>query len=463
MEFHLYTADCTGDPKNSGYPNCVKVVCEDDLRSAARLDHVCAEFAGFKRSVSGYIAANCSVMDCDNDHTEVPEEWITSEKLEEIFPDVTFAAVSSRNNMKPKGAKSARPRFHVYFPHKAIFSAEECAALKRRIYEKAPFFDGNALDAARFIFGNPAAEIFWNEGIFDIDDFLEAEEEAAFGDFDKKSELISEGSRNSTLNRFAGRVVKRYGVGEKSRDLFLKEAEKCDPPLPESELEVIWKSAEKFALKIAQDPDYIMPEVYGKTLEPEDFSDIGQALVSEYGGELVYTDATDYMRYDGIHWVESKQLAVGAAEEFLDLQLAEAEQRMTSAAKKLRDSGIADGMIGDTKKLKNNINDQNRGDILEYCSAAAYKAFVMKRRDMKYVQSALQAAKPMLLRQHRTKQQKSAAQNNRVKAVYSIAKFRSHGALNQAAKQGLSAKIRFAKANMKLRQHLTNQLQIGEK
>jgi len=33
------------------------------------------------------------------------------------------------------------------------------------------------------------------------------------------------------------------------------------------------------------------------------------------------------------------------------------------------------------------------------------------------------------LRQHRTKQQKSAAQNNRVKAVYSIAKFRSHGAL----------------------------------
>ena len=34
---------------------------------------------------------------------------------------------------------------------------------------------------------------------------------------------------------------------------------------------------------------------------------------------------------------------------------------------------------------------------------------------------------------------KSAVQNNRVKAVYSIAQFRSHGALNQAAKQGLSA------------------------
>ena len=426
MTFNLYTADCTGNPKNSSYPNCIKVICEDDLRSAARLDHVCAEFKDGRRSVAGYICSNVEVMDCDNDHTDDPDKWITPEKLTELFPDVTFAAVYSRNNMKPKGAKSARPRFHVYFPHKAIFSAEECAVLKRNIYRKAPFFDGNALDAARFIFGNTSTDIYWNEGIFDVDDFLEAEEFSAgaceseaqrsfcsrvaensnsdnfaeFEEFDRRSELISEGSRNTTLSRFAGRVVKRYGIGDKSREMFLKEAEKCEPPLPESELEVIWKSAEKFALKVAQCPNYIPPEEYGKTLEPEDFSDIGQAraLVSEYGEELVYTDATDYMRYDGTHWVESKQLAVGAAEEFLDLQLAEADQRMTSAAKKLRDSGIADGMIGDTKKLKNNINDQNRGSILEYCSAAAYKAFVMKRRDMKYVQSALQAAKPMLLK-----------------------------------------------------------------
>ncbi len=33
---------------------------------------------------------------------------------------------------------------------------------------------------------------------------------------------------------------------------------------------------------------------------------------------------------------------------------------------------------------------------LAYMSAQAYRAFVMKRRDMKYVVSALQAAKPML-------------------------------------------------------------------
>ena len=34
----------------------------------------------------------------------------------------------------------------------------------------------------------------------------------------------------------------------------------------------------------------------------------------------------------------------------------------------------------------------------EYMTALVYKSFVMKRRDMKYITSALQAAKPMLLR-----------------------------------------------------------------
>ena len=40
--------------------------------------------------------------------------------------------------------------------------------------------------------------------------------------------------------------------------------------------------------------------------------------------------------------------------------------------------------------------------------------------------------------------------NNRTNEANGIAKFRSHGALNQAVRHGLSAKIRFAKANMKL-------------
>ena len=75
---------------------------------------------------------------------------------------------------------------------------------------------------------------------------------------------------------------------------------------------------------------------------PEDYSDIGQAkvLACEYGGELVFTDATDYMRYDGIRWAESKQLAVGVCEDFLDKQLNEAKTALEKAQQALIKSAL---------------------------------------------------------------------------------------------------------------------------
>lgn len=48
------------------------------------------------------------------------------------------------------------------------------------------------------------------------------------------------------------------------------------------------------------------------------------------------------------------------------------------------------------KALEKKIEAGQREAYLAYLSALSYKAFVMKRRDMKYVVSALQAAKPML-------------------------------------------------------------------
>ena len=72
--------------------------------------------------------------------------------------------------MKEKDGKAARPKFHVYFPIEEITDADKYAAIKRAIHKAFPFFDGNALDAARFIFGSDAGEVVWHEGWVNIDE-----------------------------------------------------------------------------------------------------------------------------------------------------------------------------------------------------------------------------------------------------------------------------------------------------
>lgn len=123
-------------------------------------------------------------MDCDNDHSNDAKEWITAELIDAYFPDVNYVLVPSRNNNKQKGEFSARPRFHVYFQIDEITDAKQYASVKRAIAEQYPFFDENALDAARFIFGNDA-DIIWHEGECSVTSYLELQ----------RNDSISEGKR----------------------------------------------------------------------------------------------------------------------------------------------------------------------------------------------------------------------------------------------------------------------------
>ena len=400
MNFILYLATCTGNPKNSFYPKRVKITNKDQMVQAVSFDHVCAEFNHNQRSSSNYLVGNVDVLDCDNEHSDRKEDWVYPEMYDKIFPGVAYVVVPSRSNGKVKGTKSARPRHHIYFPHKEIHNDKECANLKRSIYEKAPFLDGNAIDAARFIYGSTPSDILWHEGEKDIIDFITEE---AFQFFDDESEKIHEGSRNSTMSRIAGCIVKRYGNSEIAYNKFIEKSSLCNPPLPYEELELIWKSAVKFGEKVAHQEGYVSPEEFnmGYSFKPDDFSDIGQAkvLAREYNSELVYTDATDYMRYDGTHWVESKQLAVGTCEEFLDFQLEEAEAALKKSKEALVLSGIDKEIVDEGgKNLEKVIDAFTESTYAQYMNALTYKKFVMKRRDMKYVMSALQAAKPMFLK-----------------------------------------------------------------
>ena len=401
MQLTIYTANCCGKKNNTIYPNKCILDNEDDFRAAIAYDHVCAEYRKMHRSNDDFMEANGSVMDNDNDHSDNPEDWIYPEDYDELFPDVAYIVSPSRHNMKVKDGKSPRPRNHVYFPHDVITDYETYKALKKAIIAKFPFFDDNALDAARFIYGNPTDDIIWHEGDITIDCIVKPDVTAESGE-PSTAIGIPQGQRNSTMSRFAGRIVKRYGATDRAHGIFLEEAKKCSPPLEEDELALIWGSACKFAKKVQSQEGYIKPEEYefkGESLKPSDYSDIGQAKVisREYGDELRFTVATDYLRYDGISWVESKQKAVGAVEEFLDLQLEDAWDEVQAAMTALVNSGVDenDAKNGGKKFLAS--LEGNQYELYEkYLQAVAYKAFVMKRRDMKYIVSAMQAAKPML-------------------------------------------------------------------
>lgn len=407
MKFTIYTADCREDETNTLYPNRRVISSAEELKDAVSHDHVCALYRGYHRSNDNYLESDCIPMDNDNDHSEDPADWICPEDYSDLLPGISLAVVPSRSDMKEKDGKSARPRHHVFFPVDVISDAEEYAAVKRGIKEAFPFFDEGAMDAARFLFGSKAETITWNEGEKTIDQVTqpvyEEEEKTENG---MTGGIIPMGERNNTLSRFAGRVLKKFGDTDYAHQVFLLEADKCEEALSDRELKMIWRSALGFyRKKVVNSPGYVPPEEYNEEfgkpgcLMPGDYSDIGEAkvLAREYSDELLYTAATDYLRYDGRVWNESKQKAIGAMEEFLDLQLADA--RLLCAVRKqvLLDAGAdKEAVESRAKKDIKAFSDEQMKLFLEYAKALDYLSFVLKRRDMKYVLSTLQAAKPML-------------------------------------------------------------------
>lgn len=401
MQLILQTANVTADAKNCSYPNKVTVTNASELQEAVKMDHVCAEYKNNYRSIDNFLKSNVVVMDLDNDHTDDPNEWITAEKLEELLPDISYAVAPSRNHMVAKNGKAARPKYHVYFEIEEITDSAEYAALKAAIHNEYPFFDGNALDAARFIFGADSGEAVWHEGWTTIDEDIVVE--ITNEETPSSSGPILEGSRNNTMSRFASRVLKKYGVTDKAREAFEIHAQRCDPPLEEEELNTIWNSAVRFYKKtIVTQEGYVAPDQYNAefgSIKPDDYSDMGEAraLVEEYKGELLYTDATEFLSYDGICWRENRQKAVGAVEEFLDMQLVDSKGQFNECSQALIDGGIPEKVVrAGGKALEKAIPDNLEDAYKEYLAAKAYYAFVMKYRNYKNIVNTQSAAKPMV-------------------------------------------------------------------
>ena len=156
----------------------------------------------------------------------------------------------------------------------------------------------------------PAEPFAWEAVEPEEEDTEEAgAENAPVGDAEERSEpdadskatgagvrrVIPQGMRNNTLHAVALRVLKRCGETEEAEDAFLQAAAACDPPLEESELEDIWRSALKYYRKvISVSADYIPPEEYASCMEWEEPVPFDDRPVPEFPLECLPAPIRNY-------------------------------------------------------------------------------------------------------------------------------------------------------------------------
>ena len=267
----IFVSSGRNQKTNTSYPFPTEITSVDAMKEAACYDHVPAHYADGRnnrgkfikgyRSKRTFMSSDCLPMDCDNStpnplQDDVPEtDWKTPDDVRSVFPDVPFYVVYSRNHMKEKNGKKARPRFHVYFPMEEVSTLDAYEKLKAQVQKRFPAFDDNAIDGARFFFGveDPKVEYFAGDTL--INDFIYQS--------NALPDIIPSGSRNATLLSCAGKYLKRYGETERAHGLFIAASERCDEPLDGEELESIWHNAVGFYHnKVETDPAYVSPEEY---------------------------------------------------------------------------------------------------------------------------------------------------------------------------------------------------------
>lgn len=397
---HFYISDVLQKETNSYYPHEIKVVDIDSLKKAVSKDYVCAKYKNYHRSNADFVIADTLALDCDNTHTEDESKWVDIKAIKEMLPGVSFAVHYSRNNMKEKQGKKARPKFHIFFPIEPIKNYEDYRKLKEKILSIYPFFDFGAKDAARFFYGTSEPQVEWVDGDMNILEFLDEDKFAKLN-----SEIvIEEGGRNTYLSRLASRLLVRFGEGDETYNSFVKaNDERCNPPVEDNELKMIWGSALKFYRNtVLKNPNYVTPEKYNddKSYRPDDFTDLGQATVlkNTYESCLRYSPSTKFLVYTNGYWQESEEKAQRLVQKLTDKQLKEALTRITTLNKKLENGGVFDviATLQKGENLQDKISKDLFNDVQELETNKQYLKFVYKRRDSKYISATLKEVRPIV-------------------------------------------------------------------
>ena len=260
----VYTAECRGNLENCTYRKRIEITDTKAAAEAFRFDCVFAQYKNDYRSKENFLWSNALPMDCDNDHSDEPKDWITPEDINFFFEGVPHIIHFSRHYMTQKDNKSPRPRFHVILLIDPMTSEKEYAKSKEQVMDLYPYFDDSAIDSARFFIGTEPAEVIVVDGDITLNTMLA--QSAANEDFLLNyREPIPEGKRNSALTQIGACIIKRHGDTQEAFERFLSEAERCTPPLEDVEVEQIWKSRQNFFQKIVKAGGWKPPEAYTRT------------------------------------------------------------------------------------------------------------------------------------------------------------------------------------------------------
>lgn len=77
LNFAIYTADCVGNSGNCLYPNKMIVTNKESFIKPTKMNHVTAKYKGNYCSKDNFEFSDCIPLDCDNDHSDNPNEWVT--------------------------------------------------------------------------------------------------------------------------------------------------------------------------------------------------------------------------------------------------------------------------------------------------------------------------------------------------------------------------------------------------
>ena len=277
FDMNLYYNRFRENARNTRYP-CKKTVCTvDDLRQVVPYDHVCVKYQKGYRRKENFIETNCTMLDIDNTDTDDSNKWVKPIDVHNAFLNVPMYIVYSRNHMKVKNGKMARPKFHVYFPDIVFHSSEEYEKHKNIVCEYFPAFDRNAKDSARFFYGveNPKVEYYdGNTLLFDFMKNVQIDKakEQMNNIGENCNEIIPEGTRNNTLHQYALKVLTRWGDNSKTYEDFMNESKKCVPPMDYNELSSIWYSALKYYNeKVKKSENYVSPNDYNINFNNNDW------------------------------------------------------------------------------------------------------------------------------------------------------------------------------------------------